>query len=66
MEDVVLNHRAITASDARLRSLIAQLTASELIEAIGLLEDLIADREQRPARAEGAAEPVVRVVQVAD
>lgn len=66
MEDIVLNHRAITASDIRLRSLIAQLTATELIEAIGLLEDLIADRQQRPVRVDDAAEPLVRLVLVAD
>jgi len=66
LEDVVLNHRAITASDTRLRSLIAQLTTSEMAEAIGLLEDLIADRELRPARADDAAEPLVRAVLIAD
>ena len=43
MEDIVLNQRPITARDARLRSLIAQLDADELDEAIGLLVDLIAD-----------------------
>ncbi len=66
MEDVVLNHRAMTASDTRLRSLIAQLTTSEMAEAIGLLEDLIADRELRPARADDTAEPLVRPVLIAD
>ena len=67
MEDVVLSHRAMTASDTRLRSLIAQLTSSELAEAIGLLEDLIADRELRSARADDtAAEPLVRTVLIAD
>jgi hypothetical protein len=66
MEDIVLNHRAITASDMRLRSLIAQLNASELIEAIGLLEDLIADRRLRPARANDVAEPQLRLVVITD
>ncbi len=66
MEDIVLNHRAITASDLRLRSLIAQLTASELTEAIGLLEDLIADRQHRPARADDVTEPMLRLVVITD
>ena len=66
MEDIVLNHRAITVGDARLRSLIAQLTATELTEAIGLLEDLIADRRHRPARADDVAEPLLRLVVLTD
>ncbi len=66
MEDIVLNHRAVTVSDARLRALIAQLAATEMIEAIGLLEDLIADRQQRPARADDATEPLIRLVLIAD
>ena len=65
MEDVVLNYRAVTASDTRLRALIAQLNTDELDEAIGLLEDLLADR-QRPARADDTAEPTVRTVLIAD
>ena len=64
MEDIVLNQRPVTARDARLRSLIAQLDTDELDEAIGLLVDLIADRQRSP-RAD-TAEPVVRPVMVAD
>lgn len=51
MDDIVLSHRSVTGRDSQLRSLIAQLRADELEEAIGLLEDLIRDRE-RPARAD--------------
>lgn len=65
MEDIVLNQRPITARDARLRSLIAQLDADELDEAIELLVDLIADRRCQP-RADDDAEPVIRFVMVAD
>ncbi len=65
MEDMVLNQRPITSRDARLQSLIAQLDADELDEAIGLLVDLIADRQRSP-RADDDAEAVVRPVMVAD
>ena len=65
MEDIVLNQRPITSRDARLQSLIAQLDADELDEAIDLIVDLIADRQRSP-RAGDDAEPVVRPVMVAD
>lgn len=65
MEDLVLDYRAVTGRDIRLRSLIAQLTTDELDEAINLLEDLIADRQRRD-RADDTVERTVRTVLIAD